>query len=114
VDAIAPSIYGHRNIKRGIALTLFGGQAKTSGGTMRLRGDINMLLLGDPGTAKSQFLKYMEKAAPRAVYTTGALTDGRAGRQTDKQTDRQTCLAMNCMHWFEGRADRASRPVFWQ
>lgn len=69
--SIAPSIYGHGNIKEGIALAMFGGQEKSPGGTHRLRGDINMLLLGDPGTAKSQFLKYIEKAAQRAVYTTG-------------------------------------------
>lgn len=69
--SIAPSIYGHVNIKTGIALALFGGQEKHPSGTHRLRGDINMLLLGDPGTAKSQFLKYIEKVAQRAVYTTG-------------------------------------------
>ena len=69
--SIAPSIYGHINIKTGIALALFGGQEKHPSGTHRLRGDINMLLLGDPGTAKSQFLKYIEKVAQRAVYTTG-------------------------------------------
>ena len=69
--SIAPSIYGHMNIKTGIALALFGGQEKHPSGTHRLRGDINMLLLGDPGTAKSQFLKYIEKVAQRAVYTTG-------------------------------------------
>jgi DNA replication licensing factor MCM2 len=51
---------------------LFGGCAKESGnGTHRVRGDINILLLGDPGTAKSQVLKYAEKIAPRSVYTTG-------------------------------------------
>jgi hypothetical protein len=50
-------------------------QEKSPGGTHRLRGDINMLLLGDPGTAKSQFLKYIEKAAQRAVYTTGVVHD---------------------------------------
>jgi len=71
--SIAPSIYGHINIKTGIALALFGGQEKHPSGTHRLRGDINMLLLGDPGTAKSQFLKYIEKVAQRAVYTTGLL-----------------------------------------
>ena len=70
--SIAPSIYGHANIKTGIALALFGGQAKQPSGAHRLRGDINLLLLGDPGTAKSQFLKYVEKVAQRAVYTTGA------------------------------------------
>lgn len=71
IKSIAPSIYGHTNIKQGIALALFGGQEKHPQGKHRLRGDINMLLLGDPGTAKSQFLKYVEKVARRAVYTTG-------------------------------------------
>ena len=71
--SIAPSIYGHANIKRGVALALFGGQEKHPSGKHRLRGDINLLLLGDPGTAKSQFLKYVEKVAQRAVYTTGNL-----------------------------------------
>lgn len=69
--SIAPSIYGHADIKRGLALALFGGQEKTRGGAHRLRGDINVLLLGDPGTAKSQFLKYIEGAAQRAVFATG-------------------------------------------
>jgi hypothetical protein len=49
VESIAPSIYGHANIKQGIALALFGGQEKHPSATHRLRGDINMLLLGDPG-----------------------------------------------------------------
>ena len=71
VRSVAPSIYGHEDIKTGIALAMFGGQEKQSEGNHRLRGDINMLLLGDPGTAKSQFLKYVEKTFPRAVYTTG-------------------------------------------
>eukprot|EP00891_Asterochloris_glomerata_P007038 jgi/Astpho2/7038/fgenesh1_pm.00107_%23_26_t len=71
VKSIAPSIYGHLNIKAGVALAMFGGQAKQPSGKHRLRGDINMLVLGDPGTAKSQFLKYVEKVAQRAVYTTG-------------------------------------------
>jgi len=52
-------------------LSLFGGCSKDGGGTHRVRGDINILLLGDPGTAKSQILKYSEKIAPRAVYTAG-------------------------------------------
>eukprot|EP00871_Galdieria_phlegrea_P005968 jgi/Galph1/859/GphlegSOOS_G5716.1 len=69
--SIAPSIYGHENIKLALALTLFGGQAKEVGQRHRIRGDINVLLLGDPGTAKSQFLKYVEKTAHRAIYTTG-------------------------------------------
>ena len=71
VKSIAPSIDGHLNIKAGVARAMFGGQAKQPSGKHRLRGDINMLVLGDPGTAKSQFLKYVEKVAQRAVYTTG-------------------------------------------
>lgn len=69
--SIAPSIYGHSNIKRALALALFGGQGKEVGEKHRIRGDINVLMMGDPGTAKSQFLKYVEKTAHRAVYTTG-------------------------------------------
>jgi len=71
IASIAPSIFGHNNIKTSIALSMFGGQAKDVNGKHRIRGDINVLLLGDPGTAKSQFLKYVEKISPRAVYTTG-------------------------------------------
>uniref|UniRef100_A0A2S2R8N4 DNA replication licensing factor MCM2 n=1 Tax=Sipha flava TaxID=143950 RepID=A0A2S2R8N4_9HEMI len=69
--SIAPSIYGHDYIKKSLALALFGGEPKNPGGKHKLRGDINVLLCGDPGTAKSQFLKYIEKVAPRAVFTTG-------------------------------------------
>lgn len=71
IKSIAPSIYGHDDIKTAMALAMFGGQEKNVKGKHRLRGDINVLLLGDPGTAKSQFLKYVEKTAQRAVYTTG-------------------------------------------
>eukprot|EP01031_Cornospumella_fuschlensis_P031068 gene31068-37548_t len=74
IKSIAPSIYGHRHVKTAVALSLFGGCAKQGGmgaGSHRVRGDINVLLLGDPGTAKSQILKYSEKTAPRAIYTTG-------------------------------------------
>uniref|UniRef100_A0A158R5D7 DNA replication licensing factor MCM2 n=1 Tax=Syphacia muris TaxID=451379 RepID=A0A158R5D7_9BILA len=69
--SIAPSIYGHKNIKRAIALALFGGEQKNPGEKHHLRGDINVLLCGDPGTAKSQFLRYASHVAPRAVLTTG-------------------------------------------
>ena len=52
-------------------MSLFGGQEKNINGKHKIRGDINVLMLGDPGTAKSQCLKYVEKTAPRAVFTTG-------------------------------------------
>uniref|UniRef100_A0A8C9TYW0 DNA replication licensing factor MCM2 n=1 Tax=Scleropages formosus TaxID=113540 RepID=A0A8C9TYW0_SCLFO len=69
--SIGPSIYGHEDIKRALALALFGGEPKNPGGKHKVRGDINVLLCGDPGTAKSQFLKYVEKVASRAIFTTG-------------------------------------------
>lgn len=71
IKSIAPSIYGHHDIKTALALSMFGGEAKNPGGKHRVRGDINILIMGDPGTAKSQFLKYVEKTAHRAVFTTG-------------------------------------------
>ena len=82
--SIAPSIYGHEDVKRAIALALFRGEAKNPGEKHRLRGiifiglfyfslpgDINVLLCGDPGCAKSQFLRYAQHIAPRAVLSTG-------------------------------------------
>jgi DNA replication licensing factor MCM2 len=71
IASIAPSIYGHQDIKTAIALSLFGGVSKQAQGKHNIRGDINVLLLGDPGTAKSQFLKYIESTAHRAVFATG-------------------------------------------
>jgi len=71
ISSIAPSIYGHTDIKTAIALSLFGGVGKLAQGKHSIRGDINILLLGDPGTAKSQVLKYVEKTAHRAVFATG-------------------------------------------
>lgn len=59
------------DIKKAVTCLLFGGSKKVLPDGMRLRGDINVLLLGDPGTAKSQLLKFVEKVAPVAVYTSG-------------------------------------------
>lgn len=68
---VAPQIFGHDDIKKAVACLLFGGARKRMpDGTFR-RGDINVLLLGDPSTAKSQFLKFTSKTAPIAVYTSG-------------------------------------------
>ncbi|CAG8496598.1 643_t:CDS:10 [Diversispora eburnea] len=70
-SSIAPSIYGNQEIKHAISCLLFGGSKKILADGMKLRGDINVLLLGDPGTAKSQFLKFVHQVAPVAVYTSG-------------------------------------------
>lgn len=69
--SISPAVLGSKDIKKAIACLLFGGSRKQLPDGMRLRGDINVLLLGDPGTAKSQLLKFVEKMAPVAVYTSG-------------------------------------------
>lgn len=71
VQSIAPSIFGHDVSKTALAMSLFGGVPKNVNDKHRIRGDVNVLLLGDPGTAKSQLLKYAQHTAPRAVYSTG-------------------------------------------
>ena len=71
--SLAPSIYELDDVKKGILLQLFGGTNKSfeKGGNPKYRGDINVLLCGDPSTAKSQLLQYVHKIAPRGVYTSG-------------------------------------------
>lgn len=74
--SMAPSIYEMEDVKKGILLQMFGGTNKSiarggGGGGPRYRGDINVLMVGDPGTSKSQILQYVHKIAPRGVYTSG-------------------------------------------
>lgn len=75
-SSIAPEIYGHEDVKKCLLLLLVGGVSKTVGDGMKIRGDINVCLMGDPGVAKSQLLKYISKVAPRGVYTTGRGSSG--------------------------------------
>lgn len=74
--SIAPEIYGHLDVKKALLLLLIGGVTKEIGDGMKIRGDINVCLMGDPGVAKSQLLKYITKVAPRGVYTTGRGSSG--------------------------------------
>jgi len=74
--SIAPEIFGHLDVKKALLLQLIGGVTKEVGDGMRIRGDINVCLMGDPGVAKSQLLKYITKVAPRGVYTTGRGSSG--------------------------------------
>ncbi|KAE9973047.1 Mcm2-7 hexameric complex component [Venturia inaequalis] len=74
--SIAPEIFGHIDVKKALLLQLIGGVTKEMGDGMRIRGDINVCLMGDPGVAKSQLLKYITKVAPRGVYTTGRGSSG--------------------------------------
>lgn len=70
-NTLAPSIYENGDIKKGILLQLFGGTRKTSKTKNHLRSEINLLLCGDPGTSKSQFLSYVYDIVPRSQYTSG-------------------------------------------
>jgi len=71
IASIAPAIHGLWDIKEAIALLLFGGIPKILPDGTKIRGDIHILIIGDPGTAKSQLLQYVARIAPRAIYTTG-------------------------------------------
>jgi len=68
---IAPSVLGNTEVKKGLLLMLFGGVNKSTPEGMKLRGDLNICLVGDPSTAKSQFLKFIHNFIPRTVYTSG-------------------------------------------
>eukprot|EP00977_Amphora_coffeiformis_P012751 scaffold3226_cov160-Amphora_coffeaeformis.AAC.12 len=74
--SIAPEIFGHEDIKRALLLQLVGGCARSLPDGMKIRGDINLCLMGDPGVAKSQLLKHVASIAPRGVYTTGKGSSG--------------------------------------
>ncbi len=74
--SIAPEIFGHADIKRALLLQLTGGVFRKMQDGMRIRGDINICLMGDPGVAKSQLLKHVASVAPRGVYTTGKGSSG--------------------------------------
>ncbi len=72
VSSMAPSIQGMRIEKEAIALQLFGGVPKVQPDGVKIRGDIHVLIVGDPGIAKSQLLRYVaENIAPRGIYTSG-------------------------------------------
>jgi replicative DNA helicase Mcm len=85
--SIAPSIYGHDEVKRALALQLFGGtKGKTMKGGARIRDDIHILLIGDPGLAKSRFLLSVSELAPKSIYVSGKSVSG-AGLTVSAEKD---------------------------
>ncbi len=75
-QSIAPAIYGHDTVKESIALQLFGGVTKHLPNDQKIRGNIHVLLIGDPGCGKSQLLQASNKIAPKSIYVSGKTTTG--------------------------------------
>ncbi|CAI2386669.1 unnamed protein product [Moneuplotes crassus] len=75
-ESIGPEIYGHIDIKKSLLLSMVGGVTKIMKDGMKIRGNVNCLMMGDPGVAKSQLLKLVANLAPRGIYTTGKGSSG--------------------------------------
>ena len=74
--SLAPEIFGLEDVKKALLLMLVGGVTQVFSDGMKIRGDLNLLMMGDPGVAKSQLLKHIATVAPRSVYTTGKGSSG--------------------------------------
>lgn len=123
LESIAPSIFGYETIKEAIALELFGSPPVELPDGSRIRGDSHILLTGDPGTAKSQLLKWTNKVAPRGIYTSGKKATGAgltAAAVRDEMTGGWTLEAgalaigdggMSCIDEFDKMSDEDSGAI---
>jgi DNA replication licensing factor MCM4 len=109
--SVAPSIFGLEDVKKGTLLQLFGGTHKFKSaepGAPRIRGDLNVLLIGDPGVSKSQLLQYVHKIAPRGIYTSGKGSSavGLTAYVTRDPDTRQLVLERYVSVWFSSVVER--------
>ncbi len=123
INSIAPSIFGYEKIKEAIALQLVGSPAVELPDGSRIRGDSHILMTGDPGTAKSQLLKWTNKVTPRGVYTSGKKATGAgltAAAVRDEMTGGWTLEAgalaigdggMACIDEFDKMSDEDSGAI---
>ena len=91
--SICPEIFGHEDVKKALLVLMVGAPTRTMKDGMKLRGDLHVCLMGDPGVAKSQLLKHVSMVAPRGVYTTGRGASGvglTASINKDPQTGQTT------------------------
>ena len=91
-DSIAPSIYGYEHVKEAIVYLLFSGVSKSLP-DINIRGELNVLLIGDPGTAKSQLLQYIPRVAPRGLFTSGRGTTA-AGLTASVSRDKNGSMTL--------------------
>ncbi len=103
-SSIAPEIWGLSDVKKSLLLQMVGSPTREFNDGMKIRGDINVLLMGDPGVAKSQLLKSIANLSPRAVYTSGKGSSG-AGLTAAVVRDESTkefALGFYCFYLFRG------------
>eukprot|EP00045_Choanoeca_perplexa_P010769 m.111579 g.111579 ORF g.111579 m.111579 type:complete len:170 (+) comp15387_c0_seq6:1121-1630(+) len=113
VSSFCPQVFGLYVVKLAVLMVVTGGVAQTDAAGTRTRGESHMLLVGDPGTGKSQFLKYASQLVPRSVITTGigstsaGLTvaavkdEGQLLTTASRRTEHiynSSCLTKGCMH----------------